>query len=699
MRFLSNSDYPVKADTPARIKGLLKKIEEIPSPPAAALQALELIMEEDVDIERLSTVIESDPAMTLKLLKLVNAVGNGLVQEVKSIRQSISLLGLNTIRFSILGVLIRDFLPGANSAEDFEDIWTHGLACAVAAQLIAEKSYPSLKYEVFTIGMLHDIGKIFFIEFLPDQYDRICRYQSLHKVGMIEAEQETLGTNHTRIGKWIAEKWSLPDPLIRAIWLHHNPPDTLEILKEDRESVSIVMLADILAHEHFSPLENADIHWDKEHLMEQLALTGEEIEEICSMLSIRFAERAGLFALEGDLNRIYFQSLSNANQKLSAMALELENRNLTLTKINRISRINVELALAIASASSYESMLSELARTYMRSERFQFGASYIIDLEQRLLEGIIWHRDRKKKFICFLNKDGTPVWDHKTQKIPDGFKKIISSYEKRLGVDHPEKESFDSFLSFKPSFRLIPVFSDPSMHCEFCISLQGGNHEISEEEKLGLLHTANLIAAGIRRIQLTDKLETRSEELNLALWRNQQINLKILQTERLAAVGQLAAGSAHEINNPLAIINARAQLLQRKEKDEKKQQELKQITDQIERISGILTDLMTFARPSPPKLNQVEIPALLDKVLDLVKGGLDKNKIAVVRKYADQLPRIKADHNQLEQVFLNLILNAQHAMENTGGDLTVSTDVSEDGQYVILSISDQGHGISRKHLA
>ncbi|MFP4516505.1 MAG: HDOD domain-containing protein [Desulfovibrionales bacterium] len=699
MSTISGSAYSVHADSPSTIKGLLKKIEEIPSLPSAALQALELIMMDDVDVNRLAMVIESDLAMTLKILKLVNAASHSLLQEVKSIRQSINLLGLNTIRLSVLGVLVRDFFPDSKEQTHFDEIWAHSLACAVAAQLIAEKTYPELKYEVFTLGMLHDIGKIFIIEFLPEDYERIRTYQALHKCSMIMAEQEILGTNHTQIGKWIGEKWNLPERIIRGIWLHHNPPDTLEVIREDHEILSVIMLANIVAHEHFSDVFNRGYWMDKKRLMERLAITPDELQEVLGMLSVRYAERARLFALEDDLNRIYFQSLSKANQKLSSMALEMDDQNRILTKINKIAKINSELALTISTAQTFHDILFELARIYMRSEMFNIGVVYVIDLEQRLLEGIVWSRKRIKKFLCFLHKDGAPIWDQQTQKVPPGLKEIMSSYGERLKGYLPGDTTTSNFICFKPPFCLVPVYSDRSIHGELCLSLSQGITGISEEEKLGLLHSANLTAAGIKKIQLVDKLENRSEELNLALWKNQQINLKLLQTERLAAVGQLAAGAAHEINNPLAIINARAQLLQRREKDEKKHRELKQITEQIDRISGILTDLMTFARPSPPKLVLVDITALLDKILELVENGLEKYGISIVRKYAQSLPLIKADQNQLEQVFLNLIINAQHAMENIGGELTVSTSLSADGQTLIIAIADQGSGISKKHLS
>jgi signal transduction histidine kinase/HD-like signal output (HDOD) protein/CheY-like chemotaxis protein len=689
------SAYP--SETPSQIKGLLKHIEEMPSLPGVAVRAIEMIMQEDVDTADLARVIESDPALTLKILKLVNAAANSLVRQVSSMQQAIALLGMTTVRCSILGVFIRDLMPQSTeeTAKHFDEVWAHSLGCAVAAQLIAEKTYPSLKYEAFIAALLHDIGKIFIIEYLPERYVQIKKYMESNRVSSLVAEQEILGTDHTRIGKWIAERWNLPGKLVRGIWMHHNPIDSLPFLHVEHELLYILVLANRLAREHFSDQYEADAEQDK--ILKLIALERGDLDEIRSRFSGQYAERAKLFALDGDLDSIYFQSLSKANRRLSSLALELDKQNRSLSHVNSISRMNNELALKISTSATVQETFQCLAETYRKFDLFHVGIIYVIDLNQRLMEGIIWSQDKTMRMICFLNKDGTPVWDHQSQRVPKGLKNLIETYGERIrengnGVD-------PRLLCYKPPFCLIPLYSGRNLHGEICLAMTSAESELSEEQRLGMIHSANLTAACIRKIQVTETLEKRSEDLNLALWKNQQINLKLLQTQRLAAVGQLAAGAAHEINNPLAIINARAQLLQRRETDEKKQRELKQITEQIERISGILTDLMTFARPAPPKLTLVDVKSLLDRVLELVSTGMEKLNITIYKEYAKDIPAIKADQNQLEQVFLNLIINAQHAMEETGGLLEVKASVSPDRQTLHISIADQGKGIPKEHLS
>jgi nitrogen-specific signal transduction histidine kinase len=127
------------------------------------------------------------------------------------------------------------------------------------------------------------------------------------------------------------------------------------------------------------------------------------------------------------------------------------------------------------------------------------------------------------------------------------------------------------------------------------------------------------------------------------------MNHKLLQTERLAAVGQLAAGAAHEINNPLAIIYARAQLLELRTPDEKTRPDFRQMMTQIERITSILTNLLDFARPAPPRMDPVNLNEVVQRAVALVSSGLGRQEIDLVPALDESLPAVTGDGGQLEQ--------------------------------------------------
>ncbi len=169
------------------------------------------------------------------------------------------------------------------------------------------------------------------------------------------------------------------------------------------------------------------------------------------------------------------------------------------------------------------------------------------------------------------------------------------------------------------------------------------------------------------------------------------------QTERLVTIGQMAAGVAHEINNPLNAIVGMAELLLDKVADEELKGMLDNIREQALRIGRITRNLLTFARPRPQEMNLLNLNEVVREALNMKDYRLRSNNIAVVLDLQEPLPPVQGDKTQLLQVLLNLVNNAEEAMsEQGGGTLTIAT-VAE-GDVVRLTVSDTGKGIPPEHL-
>jgi PAS domain S-box-containing protein len=178
-----------------------------------------------------------------------------------------------------------------------------------------------------------------------------------------------------------------------------------------------------------------------------------------------------------------------------------------------------------------------------------------------------------------------------------------------------------------------------------------------------------------------------------------RVNLEeeLALSQRLAAIGKLAAGLAHEINNPLGIILNYIEICQMDEKDEKVKNYLAKITSETERIAEIIRQLLEFSRQSETKFKAVDLIEIIDDTIDLIEYKLRKEGIQLRRHYFPDVATVVADKSRLKQVFLNIILNALQAMQQ-GGSLTITLDESEDGQEFILSFTDSGKGIARQNL-
>ena len=182
----------------------------------------------------------------------------------------------------------------------------------------------------------------------------------------------------------------------------------------------------------------------------------------------------------------------------------------------------------------------------------------------------------------------------------------------------------------------------------------------------------------------------REELLKLAT--RQQIS----RSEQLASVGRLAAGVAHEINNPLTGVLAFADMMREKENlDDQDRQDLELIIRETKRVREIVRGLLDFARETPFVQKPLDINELVRQTLRLLGKREAFQNIYMVEDLAEDLPLVNVDKNQLQQVFLNLTLNACEAMPE-GGTLMVSSSVA--GERVVVKVTDTGCGIKREHL-
>jgi two-component system NtrC family sensor kinase len=196
--------------------------------------------------------------------------------------------------------------------------------------------------------------------------------------------------------------------------------------------------------------------------------------------------------------------------------------------------------------------------------------------------------------------------------------------------------------------------------------------------------------------QLTETLEAKVQERTAEI---AQMHSQLARSEKLASLGQLVAGIAHEINNPLAgilmfsTLFAEDQSLPMAMRDD-----AKIIVHETQRCAEIVKRLLEFSRNSIPQKKTKSLPAVMDDTLALLEHQATLNSIEIVRHYEPDLPDILIDPSQIEQVFVNMVVNACQAMPS-GGRLSVSMSADYHRHYLVTVIEDTGHGIAEDHLA
>jgi len=230
------------------------------------------------------------------------------------------------------------------------------------------------------------------------------------------------------------------------------------------------------------------------------------------------------------------------------------------------------------------------------------------------------------------------------------------------------------------------------------------------DEKGGLLTTRNteiiIIVFGCLAIILTTFFVMRIifKHLEEAEKGISELNEQLIQSDKMAALGKMATGIAHEINNPLAIIGEKAgwmqDLLDEEEFQESEnfkeyEQSVNKIEEHVERARKITHNMLGFARKMEHRLDDVDINNVLNQTLELLQSHAQTNNIEISKDFQSELPIIASDQSQLQQVFLNLINNAIDAVEKDG---LIEVKTRKKDSQIVVTIKDNGPGIAEEHL-
>lgn len=742
-----------------RVELVLQQLEELPTLPAVAVRVLEATSSESTSARDVVSLISSDPALTTRVLKLVHRADLGVRAEVNSVERAVVLLGFEAVRSAVLAVSLFDTFSaetssvaesapargtagvavgaggeggrgrtagGAGVGFSREGFWRHSIAVASCCELLAGalrgtwgKDVRVEPAEAFVCGLLHDIGKVALDSCLPKSFAKVVEATELLRGNIADLERQIIGLDHMVVGKRLAEKWKLPVAIRDCIWLHGQSPAALPATVRNARLVSLVTLADQLVREqHLGYSGNYAGFVPKPALLDAVGMREAQVVEVAGRLVETLEKRASALGLgEMSTAELYRQALSQANRELGRMSTQLAVRNRKLAVRAKFFDALAEFHGALRADAAPGLVLRAIAQTACEALETRSAAAFSIPPGQPYAEVVLVHRVgaeagaeggeglESETLLCEVSR---------RPELPPGGAGVVASAGDELGFVVGEVaprlgggRRYWVALSAEGACIGGVVWSGGR---EAPVGGAGGGEasggvEDEAERLAGMRVELSGLASGwslaLRTSQIRDEARLLAEQLAEANRNLQDAQSQLLRARTLTSIAEMAAGAAHEMNNPLAVISGRSQLLASTLTDEKSRKNAALIAEQCHRLSGMITELMEFAKPQPPKVQTCGVAEIIEAAVTLAKGreGMADRRIDVLGTDA---PAVRVDKDQAAAALAEVLDNALQATDRGPGASpgTVKVAAAHDpfGGHVVVTVTDDGCGMDEHTL-
>ncbi len=226
-----------------KLDSIVAAIEQIPTLPKTSTDIMDAIDDEDVDIDRITELIEQDPSLAVQVLKFANSPFCGTIHTVSSIKHAIVVMGLGEIKGLLMVFAVQNFFDSSVVDNDIRKrFWTHSLVCSHVANYLMRYFQRPADDTIFISALIHDLGKIVLDQYLHKEFLDIVDLVIMENMSFKEAEKVVVGITHCQIAAKLLKQWCFPQKIVMQVFYHHSPwhnPDFAE-------NATVIYLADIL---------------------------------------------------------------------------------------------------------------------------------------------------------------------------------------------------------------------------------------------------------------------------------------------------------------------------------------------------------------------------------------------------------------------------------------------------------------------
>ena len=675
-------------DRARQLEVILGRIDALPTLSPVAVRVLKLTTDNTGGLSEITRLIESDPALCAKVLGLTRRSDLGIARGVTSIERIVVLLGLDTLRAALLSAeLYEMFKPGEQvSGTDEPDdarpdsvsfdpagFWRHSIAVACAAELIAEKfrgAFPGVKPpEAYLCGLLHDLGKPALERALPKTYARVLALASDGRSTLAETEKRVMGLDHHIAGKRLGERWGLPHAVQDCMWLHATALAAIPEVPH-RLTVALVALADALCRSRQLGFSGNVAGLDRIPAMcAELGLDSARLSEIEQPLIARVAERCGALGLEEVTDRqVLVDSLAQANRQIAAITARAGRTAANpLPEATGPARVNAFVEAFIASRKGRpgtDGAIECVAASVLAWLKGEAAALLWQPRENAPWEGYEFARQQAQNWVTLRQRtqfsEFPPTSPKSTWTIPspDGSGRLTVLHDRTDGAALP-----------------------PTLAAVWLFAVQGA----AQHEGSGRLAE--------RLVEATDRVIRAEEAASHA--------------RVMASLGEITAGAAHEMNNPLAVISGNTQLLAKSLKTQNDQKAMSAIVKATEQLSELIRSLHLFASPTPPVRQETDLNDLVARACRDARersGMMSAHSSRVaspalsIRAVVDAQTRFAlVDPEHISGALIELVSNAIESRARSVIELKISASPIDD--LLVITVRDDGRGMTPEELS
>lgn len=710
------------AKTASGVEAVLQQLETLPTLSPIAARVMALSSSQDAEMDEIIGLMEADPALSAKMLSMCRRAGIAGASSITTVRRAVLHLGLEAVQSAVLSVQIYELfgqapgakerregvaaeMMGATGRFDRAGFWRHSIGVACAAEMIA-REHRQLKVrpdEAFIAGLVHDLGKLALDWVLPKSFGAAIELAARRGLSLSAAERQVLGVDHHVVGKRLGERWSLPAILQDAMWLHGQSFAAMDGMANQAQ-IGVVTLADqICRWLHVGWTGSCDEGADWRLTCEALGLTAAAVERMVPRLHATVGERCkdlGLSEVSGE--ELAVESLASASAQLSRLHRVSQERAVATRRQGRVLDAIAKFGATGNAGQTVGDLMGDVLRSFLRvsgeaNEGVAKAGEFCAVVSQGR-EGSGWRLGK-------LDSSGTTVevlgpFDapRDAQGLPIDLNGLRASESLGGAVgmltwlsEHLGGAAMSDAMPDARTLRVLTLSSPSGIGGVIIHQRELG---VMCAGKVGLDALTGVWARALSAAGEQDLARKLAETLAQNTRTLHEAQGKLAEAQSMARLGELSAGAAHEMNNPLTVISGKAQLLAQRLTDSRDKADAQVVAQAAAKLTDMATSLHLIANPPMPKREEVKLGELLSTLARQMSGSVATSPGTPGVRVEAGLVReaIMVDRKMFARAMLEVIANGLQAGPSTG--VHVRAWIRDDDDRLMIEVTDDGSGMS-----